>query len=66
MKTQARETNIKALTIRSFTEAYGISRAKIYRLIEEGDLKAVKVGSRTLIPIESAEAWFASLPPISR
>ena len=57
---------IKALTIRRFTEAYGISRAKVYRLIESGELKAVKVGTRTLIPAECAETWFDQLPSVRK
>lgn len=55
---------VKALTIRRFTEVYGISRAKTYRLIEEGELRAVKVGTRTLIPANSAQAWFNGLPEL--
>jgi len=55
---------IKALTIRRFTEIYGISRAKTYRLIEAGELRAVKVGTRTLIPVDSAKSWFESLPEV--
>jgi hypothetical protein len=31
-------------------------------LIKEGKLEAVKIGSRTLIDVESAERWAASLP----
>lgn len=62
MKTETNPSAIKALTIRKFTEVYGISRAKIYRLIEAGELRAVKVGTRTLIPVVSAKNWFESLP----
>jgi len=65
MKTQSNPSAIKALTIRRFTEIYGISRAKTYRLIEAGELRAVKVGTRTLIPTESSENWFDSLPEVS-
>lgn len=58
------KTQPRAYTIRQFVESYRISRAKIYRLIDSGDLRAVKVGSRTLITTESAEAWFTSLPSV--
>lgn len=64
MTAQTNPNAVKALTIRRFTEVYGISRAKTYRLIEEGELRAVKVGTRTLIPTESAEAWFDGLPEL--
>jgi excisionase family DNA binding protein len=33
--------------------ASGLSRATIYRLIGEGQLKATKIGSRTVIPASS-------------
>lgn len=64
MNAQPDPSAAKALTIRRFTESYGISRAKTYRLIESGELEAVKMGSRTLIPADSAEAWFANLPRV--
>lgn len=64
MNAQTTPSAVKALTIRRFTEVYGISRAKTYRLIEGGELRAVKVGSRTLIPTESADAWFSRLPSV--
>jgi excisionase family DNA binding protein len=31
-------------------QALGISRSKLYELIAEGELKIVKLGSRTLVP----------------
>ena len=66
MKFENNPSVVKALTIRRFTEVYGISRAKTYRLIEAGELRAVKVGTRTLIPTESAAEWFEQLPQIKR
>ncbi|WP_373696460.1 excisionase family DNA-binding protein [Hyphobacterium lacteum] len=52
----------RAMTIDRFVSAYGVSRAKTYQLLKAGELRGVKVGRRTLIPAESAETWFASLP----
>jgi excisionase family DNA binding protein len=43
----------------------GISRSKAYEEIAAGRLKAVKCGSRTLIPYASGEAWLASLPELA-
>ena len=43
----------------------GISRSKIYEEIRAGRLKAVKCGSRTLVPYASGEAWLNSLPEIT-
>ena len=37
------------LSINEVCQLVGISRRTVYRLIEQGDLKKIKVGSRTLI-----------------
>lgn len=39
----------------------GISRSRIYELIESGDIAIVKLGRSTLIPIESLEALVENL-----
>jgi excisionase family DNA binding protein len=31
----------------------GIGRSKLYELIEQGDIEVIKVGTITLIPVES-------------
>lgn len=51
-----------ARTVKDFCRAYGIGKTLAYELIGAGSLKAVKVGTRTLIPEDSAQAWFNSLP----
>jgi hypothetical protein len=51
-----------AYSIDSFAAAHEISRAQTYIEIDEGRLKASKCGSRTLITVENAQAWRASLP----
>ena len=43
----------------------GISRSKAYEEIAAGRLRAVKCGTRTLIPYASGEAWLASLPAMN-
>jgi excisionase family DNA binding protein len=55
-----------ALTIKDFREQFGIGRTSTYKLLATGDLKARKVGRRTLIERASAERWFASLPGFQR
>jgi len=40
----------------------GISKSKAYEEIAAGRLRAVKCGTRTLIPYASGEAWLNSLP----
>jgi hypothetical protein len=51
--------------INEFCEDHGISRAKAYQEIAAGRLRAVKVGSATLILAEDAGAWRASLPAMA-
>lgn len=51
----------RALTIAEFCERYSVGRTTTYGLMKSGALTIVKVGARTLIPVECAEAWFASL-----
>jgi excisionase family DNA binding protein len=52
----------RLMTIREFGDAYGPKRTTTYDLIAAGKLHAVKCGPRTLIKVESAERWAASLP----
>jgi len=41
------------LSIKEVCQLVGISRRTVYRLIEQGDLKKIKVGSRTLIKLSA-------------
>ena len=50
------------ISIRGFCDAYGVGRTRTYDLIAAGKLQAVKNGPRTMIDVDSAEAWAASLP----
>jgi excisionase family DNA binding protein len=59
---RAERDKIRAYTIKRFCRTYSTSRSKTYELIAAGALQAVKNGKRTLIPVESAERWLASLP----
>jgi hypothetical protein len=51
-----------AFTIPQLTIASGISRTGIYREIQAGRLEIRKVGRRTVVLIEDAKRWLASLP----
>jgi excisionase family DNA binding protein len=53
--------NRRAYTINEFGPAYGPKRSLTYKLLNEGKLKAVKVGKKRLILADDAEAWLASL-----
>jgi excisionase family DNA binding protein len=54
----------EALSVRQFQQVYGIGHSKVYALIKSGELRAVKVGDRTLIRKVDADAWLASLQPM--
>jgi hypothetical protein len=52
----------RALGIREFCRRYSIGRTTLYSEIAAGRLIIKKLGTRSLIPIDSAEQWFDSLP----
>lgn len=49
---------IEPLTVRISTavQLTGLSRSRLYELIQSGDLETVKVGRATLIPFKSLKA----------
>jgi hypothetical protein len=54
--------NKRVFSIADFCQSYGIGRTRAYAEIKAGRLRIIKAGRRSLIPIESAEAWLAALP----
>jgi excisionase family DNA binding protein len=54
----------RAFPIREFCRQYGVGRTVTYQEIASGRLRAVKVGRRTLITYDAAEAWLAALPEL--
>lgn len=50
------EEKRRALSPRETERTLGISHATLYRLIKAGRLKTIKLGSRTVIPIEAVDA----------
>ena len=54
--------DIELLSIKSFTERFGISRSATYKEIGARRLIARKVGKLTRISIEDARAWAEALP----
>ena len=52
----------KLLTFADLKRRYGVGRTHAYKLIRDGDLEAVKVGSKTMITPEAAEKWRSNLP----
>jgi excisionase family DNA binding protein len=51
-----------AHTIREAAREAKISRTLLYEFIRSGDLKARKIGRRTIITDDDLRAWLASLP----
>lgn len=51
-------------TIHEFCKMAGIGRTLAYDLIKSGDIKAVKVGRKTMIPRSAIESWLGSLPTL--
>jgi excisionase family DNA binding protein len=46
----------RALHINEFCKAYGVSRSTVYKLATENKLRLFKIGGRSLIRVEDAEA----------
>jgi excisionase family DNA binding protein len=46
----------RTLSIRETAQACGLSRATIYRLIEQGRLTTLKIGARRLVPVGALDA----------
>lgn len=47
-----------AVSIDEAADMFGVSRSTIYRLRADG-FPMVKVGRRTVVPVEQATEWFA-------
>jgi excisionase family DNA binding protein len=45
----------RALSVMETARAVGLSRATIYRLIEQNRLATVKIGSRRLVPVTALD-----------
>ena len=41
-------------------ELIGVSRAKLYVLMNVGDVPSVRVGSRLRVPVEALREWIAA------
>lgn len=50
-----------ALTIAEFCRVTGVGRSKVYQELKSSRLRAVKVGTRTLIPVSELTAWLGRL-----
>ena len=50
------------MTINEFRQWAKLGRTRVYGELAKGTLKAVKLGSRTLIRVDSALAWLDAQP----
>ena len=48
-------------SVEDAARALGIGRSLAFRLIREGQLKAVRIGRRTVVPVKECEAFLARL-----
>jgi len=53
-----------AYSINEFIETSSLSRYKVYKEIKSGNLKARKLGGRTVIILSDAIAYFEALPEL--
>jgi len=56
------EAEKRAFSIAEFCSRYGIGRTSAYAEIKANRLPIVKVGARTLVLADAAEAWLKKLP----
>lgn len=62
MAIPATETPRALVSVDGACTTLGCGRTHLYRLMREGKLQAVKLGSRTMVPREALDALIASLP----
>jgi excisionase family DNA binding protein len=51
-----------ALGVKDAAAFIGLSRSRLYELISDGSIDARKLGSRTVIPVESLKSFVANAP----
>lgn len=54
--------NPKFAPIPQWCAISGMSRTATYNALGRADLKAIKIGSRTLLDVDAGLAWLRSLP----
>ena len=57
-------TTPAAYTIAEACAVAGIRRTTLYKEIRSGDLRAVKIGGRTVILVDDLRRWLDGRPPI--
>ena len=59
MSPNVRELKCRAYSIREAARMCGVSRATLYRLLKEGKIASIKIGSRRLIREDQLNALLA-------
>jgi predicted DNA-binding transcriptional regulator AlpA len=54
-----------AYSVAEFKAHYRMGHTTFYRLVNDGKLKAVKIGRRTIVTAAEADRWFASLSELN-
>jgi excisionase family DNA binding protein len=55
------ESTPAVMSVQQFCRDFGVSHTTFYELKKNGQLKAVKVGRRTLVRFDEAQRWLNSL-----
>jgi excisionase family DNA binding protein len=50
------------VTTKEAWQSLGIGRTRLFEILSEGRIQAVRLGRRTLIPVEELERFAAALP----
>lgn len=53
----------RLISVQQFCDAYSLGKTRAYELLNAGEIEAIKSGHRTLILLESVEAWVERLQP---
>lgn len=60
----SRARSARTYSVREVAEILGVSKSTAYECVRSGQLPAVKLRSRILVPIEAVEAFLAQAGPL--
>jgi excisionase family DNA binding protein len=61
-KNEAQRSSLRAFCVEEFCRRYGVGRTTAYAEMKAGRLPRRKIGRRSLIAEDDAEAWLHALP----
>jgi len=64
MQKQTANPGVLYMPINPFCALSGLGRTTLYARMSTGEIRAVKVGRRTLVDVEQALGWLASRPQV--